>query len=68
MEKAKSKAMSNLETLSEKYNRRLQQTEMLHQLCDGDLDKLERLEEKLKSLHRYATPADKEEVEKVLSM
>lgn len=60
--------MTTLQELSEKYNRRFQQTEMLYALCDMDLEKLERLERKLVKLHRYATPGDSEEVEKVLSM
>ncbi len=57
-----------LELLSWVSNRRLQQTEMLFELCDNDFDKLLLLESKLKRRFFFApdTPSTKENVEKIL--
>lgn len=60
--------MELLKPLSLKFNRRLQQTEFLFDLCDRDLAKLEKLEQKIKDHHIMYCPDDKEEVNRLLSL
>ena len=57
-----------LDKLSTVTNRSYGQTEFLFKLCDNNLSRLVKLEQKLKNNHVAYCPGDREEVEKVLSM
>ena len=57
-----------LDKLSTVTNRSLNQTQFLFELCDNDLNKLVRLEQKVKNNLLSYCPDDKEEVEKVLAL
>lgn len=57
-----------LERFTDVTNRSKGQTLFLYDLCDGDFQKLVRLEEKLKNNFLGYCPNDKETVEKILTM
>lgn len=57
-----------LQWLTEKTGRSQLQTQFLYDLCDGDFEKLKRLEVKIKTCHLHYCPGDKEAVEEVLDM
>ena len=57
-----------LDRLTDATNRSKGQTNFLYDLCDGDLEKLLRLEEKIRNNFLSYCPDDKEEVEKILAM
>ena len=64
------KTMNNdlLDKFTDVTNRSKGQTNFLFDLCDGDFQKLVRLEEKIKNNFLSYCPNDKEEVEKILAM
>ena len=57
-----------LDRLIDATNRSKGQTNFLYDLCDGDFEKLLRLEEKIRNNFLSYCPSDKEEVEKILAM
>ena len=57
-----------LDRFTDVTNRSKAQTNFLFDLCDGDFQKLVRLEEKIKNNFLGYCPGDKEEVEKILAM
>ena len=64
------KTMNNdlLDNFTNVTNRSKGQTNFLYDLCDGDFQKLVRLEEKIRNNFLSYCPDDKEEVEKILAM
>ena len=64
------KTMNNdlLDDFTNVTNRSKGQTNFLYDLCDGDFQKLVRLEEKIRNNFLSYCPDDKEEVEKILAM
>ena len=64
------KTMNNdlLDKFTDVTNRSKGQTNFLFDLCDGDFQKLVKLEEKIKNNFLSYCPEDKEEVEKILTM
>ena len=64
------KTMNNdlLDKFTDVTNRSKGQTNFLFDLCDGDFQKLVRLEEKIRNNFLSYCPDDKEEVEKILAM
>lgn len=64
------KTMDNdlLDHFTDVTNRSKGQTNFLYDLCDGDFQKLVRLEEKIRNNFLSYCPDDKEEVEKILAM
>ena len=64
------KTMNNdlLDKFTNVTNRSKGQTNFLYDLCDGDFQKLVRLEEKIRNNFLSYCPDDKEEVEKILAM
>ena len=57
-----------LDRLIDATNRSKGQTNFLYDLCDGNLEKLLKLEEKIRNNFLSYCPDDKEEVEKILAM
>lgn len=57
-----------LNWLTSKTNRSNHQTQFLFQLVDGDFEKLQELELKMKNCFYWDCPSDKEEVDKVMKM
>ena len=57
-----------LDEFTNATNRSKGQTNFLFDLCDGNFQKLVKLEEKIRNNFLSYCPADKEEVEKILSM
>ena len=57
-----------LDRFTDVTNRSKGQTLFLYDLCDGDFEKLVRLEEKIRNNFLGYCPSNKEEVEKILAM
>ena len=57
-----------LDFLTKRTNRSVNQTQFLYQLVDGDFEKLKQLEMQLKNCFCFFCPADKESVEEVMNM
>lgn len=52
--------------MSKKYNRSTTQVLWLYNLCDGDIEKYEKIEQKIKEKHIMFCPDDKDDVEEIL--